>query len=219
MTRTGGITDKLLYTSKNILEKLQAHALIGFFVTLVILLISLAFLFGADTIFEGNSEKIYQISWEEKSAPEIAHSHELLEKDILTIENEIKQKNLTTIQFELFWEDNRDGVIRNLSDMITMKIDPPFNTQTRFQDPNPSKGYISPLLATAAVNNIPDGFTLSDMATSEVSSQLNKYSSTNGVGTWKITLSIDASPPLDRGNNICLIITYDYYEPVIEEVT
>ena len=215
MRRLGDLSKGFTYFFKKTGETIKIHALIGFFITLIVLILVVVILYGGESILEGKDEIRYTVTWLEKSSPEIQHSHELKERDVLIINHDITQKNLTIVQFELCWEDNRDGFLRNLSDMLTMEIEPPSNSHVKFQSSNIAQGYESPLRVTAAINTIPSEMTYSNLDFDEVYHRIKDYSSSNGGGNWKINLSINAKSLLDRGNNVRLKVNYDYYESVI----
>jgi hypothetical protein len=217
MRQLSDITEELTQILKKTGEVLKMHALIGFLVTLIVLILVVVILYGGESLLEGKDEIQYTVSWLEKSSPEILHSHELKERDVLIIENDINQQNLTIVQFELCWEDNRDGFIRNLSDMLTMEIEPPPNTRVKFQSSNIETGYESPLRITAMINPLPNDMTFNDLDVNEVYLRVNEYSTINGWGNWKINLSIEARSLFDRGNNVQLKVNYDYYQPLIEK--
>lgn len=198
-------------------ESANTRVVAGFIVTLIIFLVVVFILYGGESILPGKDEMTYTVTWTEQYPPTIQHSHRLTEKEPLLIEDNIIQDNLTFIQFELTWEDNREGLVRNLSDQLTMAIDPPPGTQARFHPTETCEGCISPLRITATLNEMPSDLTLPKLGMDQVSQKIKEYATNNGKGIWEVHLSIDPRDFLDWGNEICLIVTYGYYEALIDE--
>jgi|GEM_PF-3746216 len=198
-------------------ESFKTHALAGFLVTLIIFLVVVFILYGGESILPGKDEITYSVTWHEQYFPAIQHSHELKERKPLLIEDNIIRENLTFIQFELTWEDNREGIVRNLSDQLTMTIDPPPGAQAKFHPTDTLEGCTSPLRITATLNDIPSDITLPKLGMDEVRQKIKGYATSNGKGIWEVNLSIIARDLLDWGNEICLIVTYGYYEALIGE--
>lgn len=217
MKSLGDINKKITTRFKKAGESVKTHVLAGFLVTLIILLVVVFILYGGESILPGKEKITYTLTWQEQYSPAIQHSHNLKEREPLLIEDNIIQENLTFLQFELTWEDNREGIIRNLSDQLTMTIESPLGTQTKFHPADTLEGYTSPLRITATLNDIPRDITLPKLGMDEVRQKIKEYATSNGNGIWKIHLSIDPRNLLDRGNDICLIVTYGYYDVLIAE--
>jgi hypothetical protein len=213
----GDLNKKLTMRFEKAGESFKLYAIAGFLVTLIIFIVVIFILYGGESILPGKDEMIYTVTWQEQYPPAIQHSHELTQRQPLLIEDNILQENLTFIQFELTWEDNREGILRNLSDKLTLNINPPPGTQVKFQPTDTLEGYDSPLRITALLNNIPSDITLPDFGMDEVSQKIKDYTASNGKGVWEINLSIDARSLFDRGNEILLVVTYGYYEALIGE--
>jgi len=217
MKSLGDINKSITTRFKKTGESVKTHVLAGFLVTLIILLVVIFILYGGESILPGKEEKTYTLTWQEQYSPAIQHSHNLKEREPLLIEDNIIQENLTFIQFELTWEDNREGRIRNLSDQLTMTIDPPLGTQAKFHPIDTLEGYTSPLRITATLNDIPRDITLPKVDMDQVHQKIKDYTTSNGKGIWEVHLSIDPRDFLDRGNDIYLIVTYGYYDVLIDE--
>ena len=217
MKSLGDINKDIAAHFKKAGESVKTHVLAGFLVTIIILLVVVFILYGGESILPGKDEVTYTLTWHEQYSPAIQHSHDLKEREPLLIEDNIIQENLTFIQFELTWEDNREGIIRNLSDQLTMTIESPLGTQTKFHPADTLEGYTSPLRITATLNGIPHDITLPKLGMDQVRQKIKEYATNNGKGIWKVHLSIDPRSLLDPGNDICLIVTYGYYDVLIAE--
>ena len=116
MKSLGDINKDIIARFKKMGESVKTHVLAGFLVTLIIFLVVIFILYGGESILPGKDEITYTVIWNEQYSPAIQHSHRLTEREPLLIEDNLLQENLTFIQFELTWEDDREGIIRNLSE-------------------------------------------------------------------------------------------------------
>ena len=217
MKSLGDRNKDIIARFKKMGEPTKTHVIAGFIVTLIILFVVVFILYGGESILPGKEEITYTIKWQEQYSPAIQHSHKLTQREPLLIEDDIIQGNLTFIQFELTWEDNREGIVRNLSDQLTMTIEPPPGTQTKFHPADTREGYTSPLRITVTLNDIPSDIILPKLGMDQVSQKIKEYATNNGKGIWEVHLSIDPRNLFDRGNDICLIVTYGYYEALVGE--
>lgn len=158
---------------------------------------------------EGEKEKTYLIRWGERNGILSAEEEWTGDGDTTTIIKTINEKNLTMVKFELSWEDDRPGRIFSHLDNLKMEITSPTE---KVYSKNDTSGSIE---ITAYLGEKPEDTEIKG-SMDDVNSTLENYTSENGIGEWKIEISVDAKPHFlwfgDKGNDWKLEVSYSYYE-------
>ena len=158
---------------------------------------------------EGEKEKTYLIRWGESRGAMPAEEKWTGDGEPTTITKSINEKNLTMVEFELSWEDDHPGLIFSYLDNLKMKITSPSG---KVYSKNDTSGSIE---ITAYLGEKPEDTEIKG-SMDDVNSTLENYTSENGIGEWKIEISVDAKPHFlwfgDKGNDWKLEVSYSYYE-------
>lgn len=185
---------------------------------IVILVVAMIGIFsweGEYTPSEGEKEKTYLIRWGERNGILPVEEDWTGDGEPTTITKTINEKNLTMVKFELSWEDDRPGRIFSRLDTLKMKITSPTGTDVEFHPSDSKNDTSGSIEITAYLGEKPEDTEIKG-SMDEVNSTLKNYTSENGIGEWKIEISVDAKPHFlwfgDKGNDWKLEVSYSYYE-------
>ncbi len=176
---------------------------------IVILVVAMAGIFSWEGEYapsEGEKEKTYLIRWGESRGAMPAEEKWTGDGEPTTITKSINEKNLTMVEFELSWEDDHPGLIFSYLDNLKMKITSPSG---KVYSKNDTSGSIE---ITAYLGEKPEDMSMKATSMDKVNLTLENYTSENGIGEWKIEISVDAKGLFDRGNDWKLEVSYSYYE-------
>jgi hypothetical protein len=112
----------------------------------------------------------------------------------------IPEHNLTRLDAVLTWKDDEAFDPLGLrADILTLQVVGP-----------PDLGAQQPRQSGTA-GKLGVNFTLANVPSDPDPKHMSKYDYTNGTGTWKVTVTVDAKGLRDKGNDWGLAIRYTYY--------